>query len=90
MKPHLRKRSARTMLIAIMMIKDRVRARWAKIGYDRQAEFEGVISLVEELLDAILDNADLSDFRSEALLGAVSAFIDSTYWPEHAHDQEDD
>jgi hypothetical protein len=78
------------MLPVLVAVKDRVNSRWPKIGYDRQVEFEAVISLTDELLNAILDDTDLSDFRAASLLAAISAFIDSTYLPDRANDQEDD
>jgi len=77
------------MLPALLAMKDRVSSRWPKIGYDRQVEFEAVISLTDELLNAILDDTDLSDFRAASLLAAVTAFIDSTYWPEPRTDWEE-
>jgi hypothetical protein len=83
-------RAARTMLPALLAMKDRIRARWEKIGYDREDEYAAVLKLNDELLNAVLDDTDLPDARAGAVLGAISAFISSTYWRESAHDQEDE
>ena len=82
--------AARTMLPVLLAMKDRIRSRWQKLGYDREDEYAAVLGLNDELLDAVLDDTDLSDARAGAVLGATSAFVDSTYLPDRANDQEDD
>jgi len=90
MKSHLRKRSARNALTALVSAKDRLHERWQKLPYAREAEFQAVLSLVDELIDAVLDDRDLSDSRAKAILSAVDAFRRSTFVPARAHDQEGD
>jgi hypothetical protein len=74
-------KAARTMLPVLVAVKDRVRERWTFVPYDREVEFVAVLGLADELVDAVIDDRDMADARAASLLGAIDAFINSTYLP---------
>jgi len=77
------------MLPVLVAVKDRIRARWEKIGYHREAEYIAVLGLADELVDAVLDDTDLTDARASGVLDAITAFIRSTHRPESLADWEE-
>jgi len=74
--------AARTMLPILVAVKDRVRSRWSVLPYHREPEYVAVLGLADELVDAVIDDRDMADARAASLLGAIGAFINSTYLPE--------
>ena len=75
------------MLPVLVAVKDRVRSRWSVLPYHREPEYVAVLGLADELVDAVIDDRDMADARAASLLGAIGAFIDSTYLPEQPDDQ---
>ena len=77
------------MLPVLVAVKDRVRSRWSVLPYHREPEYLAVLGLADEMVNAVFDDTDLTDARAAGLLGAVFAFIRSTYQTEPPTDWEE-
>ena len=82
--------AARKMLRVLVRVKDRIRERWCLLPVLRECEAEGVLQLLDELINAIIEDIDVSDARAASMLAAIGIFLDSTHWPEPVSPWEGD
>jgi len=82
-------RNARELLLVFVILKGRIRTRWPLLPYHREPEAEGVLLLLDETIDNILDGTNIGDTRTGAVLGASHSFLASTSWPEQPNAWEE-
>jgi hypothetical protein len=74
---HLKTRGAQIVLTSLVLCKERIRSRLVTLPVHREPEAEGVLLLCDELINTIVDNADMTDARAAALIDVVDAFLRS-------------